>query len=180
MKNGSGTIRVRKRDGGVEDFDVAKLTRSLWRVISPAGKTFDDACQLAWAIHAYLRREGTDCLSSAVVFEMALKVLRRIRLGRAASALEAHRACRSAARRRLTVLHNGGKATMWDKAWAAGLAVGGWNLLPVTGRILAGRIEANLLAGRRRIVGREEIIKLLNAEVSACGLADAVPVGMGG
>jgi len=176
VTDGSRTIHVRKRDGSIEPFDVSKLTRTLWCVIQPTGGRFDEAWHLAAAVQLYLRRDGAPVVTSAAVFEMALKVLHRLHRIQAACALEAHRACRSLARKQLTVVHEPGKTTCWDKSWLSCLAGRSWRLAPTTARIIADQVESALLASGQRSVSREEVIDALNAAVAACGLADAVPV----
>ena len=176
MADGSRTIRVRKRDGSIEPFELGKVSRALWCVIELEGGHYLDACRLAEAIQIYLERDGRDVVSSAAVFEMALKVLHRLGMVAPACALEAHRACRALGRKQLMIVHEPGKATYWDKSWLSSLAERSWQLAPATARIVAAQVEASLLASGQRRIAREDAIDLLNAAVSSFGLADAVPV----
>ena len=176
--DGSGKVRVVKRDGSVENFDRAKLASAMWRAMRAAVGTFDDARQLAWAIELYVGRRGWGVVSSAAIFEMALKVLARVRLVRAAEALESHCAWRSYRRRRLRVDHGGGKVTFWDKTWLSELTRRCWHLSRSTARIIAAEVESRLLGGRGCRVGREEVLEMANARVAELGLADAVPVAL--
>ncbi|MCY2928924.1 MAG: ATP cone domain-containing protein [Planctomycetota bacterium] len=169
-------IQVRKRDGSIEPFQQVKITRALWSVIEPGGGHYLDARHLAEAIEIYLERDGDDVVSTAAVFEMALKVLHRTGMVVPACALEAHRACRALGRKQLMVVHEPGKATYWDKSWLSSLAQRSWRLATPTARIVAAQVEAALLASAQRTVTREDVIDLLNAAVSSFGLADAVPV----
>ncbi len=176
MAEGSRTIQVRKRDGGIEPFEQGKVTRALWCVIEPEGGQYIDARHLAEAIQIYLERDEQRIVSSAAVFEMVLKVLHRTGMIPPACALEAHRACRALGRRQLMVVHEPGQATYWDKSWLSSLASRSWQLTPATARIIAAQIEASLLASGQRQISREDVLDLLNAAVSSYGLADAVPV----
>ena len=174
--NGSGTIRVVKRDGNVEVFDAGKLAGAMYRAMSGFWGRYEDARELARAVGIYLARRGHRRVSSAAIFEMALKSLRRVRFDVAAAMFETHRAWRRRCRGGLRVIHADGHVTLWDKAWAANLAYRNWGLRPVTGRIIAGKVEEELLCGSRQLVLRSEVVGRVNAWVSRYGLADAVPI----
>jgi len=83
--DGSGKIRVVKRDGSDEPFDPHRLARSMWLGMRGTGRRFYDACQLAAAVEIYLSRSGWHVVSSAALYEMTVKVLRRARLDEAAT-----------------------------------------------------------------------------------------------
>ena len=87
--DGSGTIRIEKRDGQLEPFSSGKLTLCLCRVLQEESRGYADARHLCDAIRIYLLRSGRMRVCSAAVFEMALQVLRRIRRPDAADRLEA-------------------------------------------------------------------------------------------
>jgi hypothetical protein len=174
--NGSRKVRVLKRDGSAEDFSRRKLAASMWRAMKGAGGEFRDAAELAKAVEIYLVRRRSMCTSSAAILEMTVKVLRRVCLPSAADSLEAHHAWRAGGRKRLRVRHEGGRVTRWDKSWLAKFVCRSWDVLPVTGRIVAGMLELELLAEGRREFDREEVIARMNGYVAALGLADAVPV----
>lgn len=176
--DGSRTIRVSKRDGSEEGFDRLKLASSMWRAMRLTDGQYRDACELASAIELYMERRGRRRVGSNVLFEMALKVLRRCRLGKAAGAMERHRWCRQKARARLRLRHEGGEVTEWEKAWLAEWARRSWLVSRTTARILAAEVEAELLAGSRLHVDRREALDLLDRRVSEYGLADAVPAGL--
>jgi hypothetical protein len=169
-------IRVVKRDGGIEPFDEAKLAGSIWRGLSGGGACHEAAWHLARAIKTYLIRAGKRRATSAAIFEMVARILRRVDLGGSAGRLEAHRVARNLFRRRLRIRHEGGQITFWDKSWLAQLACRGWLLMPGTGRIVASMVEARLMDRHERQLSREQIVEMLNEEVSWLGLADAVPV----
>lgn len=175
---GSGTIRVVKRDGRAEPFEPAKLAGSIGRAMRETVHRPSDARELALAIGLYLARSGWGCVSSAALFEMTVKVLRRAGLAEAADVLEADRRRRRAARDRLRVRHGGGKVTLWDKSWLGELAERGWLLSRSTARILAGEVERELLAGGAREVSRRDVLARLNAMVAAYGLAGSVPASL--
>jgi hypothetical protein len=42
--------------------------------------------------------------------------------------------------------------------------------------VIAGQVEASLIAAGRQVVSRGEVVEKMNALVAAFGLADAVPV----
>jgi len=174
--DGSRTIRVLKRDGSVELFDAAKLACSMWRAMRRRGRRYDDAVQLSLAMEIYLNRSELRCISSAAILEMALKVLKRVRMNRAAAAMERRHNQRAAGRRKLIIRHDDGKVTYWDKTWLVHQARGSWHLSSSAARIIAGRIEDELLAERARTIDRAILLERLNATVAAYGLADAVPV----
>lgn len=175
--DGSRTIRVIKRDGDAEPFDRRKLAAAMHAAMREAGRgRFRDAEQLALAIEIYLNRVGRTEIPSRAIFEMSVRVLRRVRLFAPASAMEANRLCRARRRARLRVVHGCGKVTLWEKAWLAELACRSWGLGRQTGRIIAGEVERVLLGGQRAEVRRDEIQARINEAVAACGLAEAVPV----
>lgn len=169
-------IRVVKRDGSVEMFDAHKLAAAMYRAMSGFWGRHEDASELARAVGIYLARRRRRRVSSAAIFEMALKSLRQVRFDVAAAMFEAHRAWRRRCRRDLRVIYDDGHVTLWDKAWAVNLACRNWCLRPVTGRIIAASLEEELLCGERQFVLRSEVVARVNAWVSRYGLADAVPV----
>lgn len=174
--NGSGTIRVLKRDQSVEWFDAHKLSAAMWRAMSGTTGSYSDAWQLAEAVDIYLNRNDWHCVSSAALFEMALKVLNRAHLSHAADAMESHRQSRTLGRLALRIRHEDGRLTFWDKAWLARLAQRVWHVWPGTGRILAGQIESDILTAGTSVVSKQEVLARLNELVSQLGLAEAVPV----
>lgn len=172
---GSGTIRVMKRDGSVEDFDAAKLAAAMWRAMRHTNAKYTHARQLAEAIETYLLRRDYTCVSTRALFEMAVKSLHYVGLPRAAGRIEKHRDWRDQRRRQFRIRHDD-STTFWDKSWLCKLACRSWHVSHSVGRIIAGRIEHEILAGDRFILGRHEVLDLLNHNMAAYGLADAVPV----
>lgn len=174
--SGSRKIRVIKRDGSEEPFDARKLAAAMARAMSRTDGQFHEACQLSEAIEIYVRRTGWRCVPTAAVYEMTVKALCCSGLARASKAMEAHRDRRQAGRRALRIRHDDGKLTQWDKSWLGELARRSWFLSPTTGRFLAGRVEAELIARRAAEVARYDVLEMLNRQVAEYGLADAVPV----
>ena len=174
--NGSGTIRVVKRDGSGDMFSPRKLALAMYRGMRSSEGRYADALDLAVAIQIYLSRSGYLCISSAAIFEMAMKVLRRVRMAEVAETMEAHWRWREGRRRAIHIVHAGGNVTMWDKSWLAELARRSWHIMPSTARIIAGQIEMSLLQRKHSEYDREYLIERLNARVAEYGLADAVPV----
>ena len=174
--SGSRKIRIAKRDGSTEAFDPGKLAGAVYRVMEPGKDSLVRSRHLALAVGLYLHRAGRGRVSSAAVFEMTVQALRSVGMSDSADCLEAHRHGRAAARGRLSVLHDGGQATLWDKGWLAELAQRGWFLSREAARVLAGQVEAELLAAAMPSVTRHEVLERLNCRVAEYGLADAVPV----
>jgi hypothetical protein len=174
--DGSRTIRLLKRDGTAEDFDPHKLAVAIWRALSRRGGQYQDAADLAIAIGIYLQRGPWRVISSAAVFEMTVKVLRRVHFDAAAVAMESFRAARAVGRRRLRVDHGDGKVTCWEKGWLARVGSKSWQLAPQTARILAALVERDLLSQGGRIATRVDVTDRFNQYVAEYGLADAVPV----
>jgi hypothetical protein len=173
---GSGTIRVLKRDGTVEEFDGQKLAAAIWRVIRHEGQPFERATYLSDAVLFYLSRSGRACTSSAAVFEMCVKVLQHVQLARSAGAMQEHRSWRHRKRTVLRIHHEGGKTTLWDKSWLARFAQRSWHLSPAASRIVAANVEHELLSCDQAEFDRQCVIEKLNDCVASYGLADAVPV----
>ncbi|MBN1554358.1 MAG: hypothetical protein JXA11_06410 [Phycisphaerae bacterium] len=172
----SRKTRVRKRDGSVEEFSAAKLAGALRRVLDRLEGARADAYDLAAGVGLYLRRTRQSLVSSSAVFNMLTKVLRRVGLGDAAELMELHRTLRMVRRRLLRIRHDDGCSTQWDKSWLAMLAERMWHVSRGTARILAAEIELHLLPQEEREISREEIVELLNDQVSQWGLAEPVPV----
>ncbi len=172
----SRMIKVKKRDGGIEDFDVAKLGGVLGRGFRQLGGDIFEARELARAIEIFLVRSKRFRISSAALFEMGLKALRHVKMNDAAELLELHRTLRTIRRRLLRVRHEDEKLTAWDKGWLVELAARMWHVSHTTARILAGEVENEILSHDQPEIHREEILDLLNRRVAELGLADAVPV----
>ena len=172
----SRTIRVIKRDGSVEAFDEPKLTAAMWAAMEGCQGEYEDARELARAVRCFVHRIGWLSVATAAIFEMSLKIMRRVQLGRAAAEYETFRQRRKAGRKRLRVIHDAGQITAWDKAWLAKMACRVWNVSTRTGRILAGQVEGELLADGRGWIRRRDLVDMMNASVLEFGLGDAVPV----
>lgn len=174
--NGSRTIRVRKRDGAEEPIDHYKLTGAIWRAMQSTAGTFRDAGYLADAIRIHLERIDRYSVTSDELFEMVLKILRKVRMNWAAEALTVHRICRTAHRQCLIIIHGEESASLWDKSWLAGHVEQSWGLGRRAARIVAGYVESELLEARETLILRETVIERMNACVASLGLAGAVPV----
>lgn len=174
--NGSGKVLVLKRDGGKEPFDALKLSASLLRVIQPVGGTLRQANDLAGAIELYLTRSNMDGISSTALFEMALKVLRRVGFAKSAQTLEGHHFWRAMQRVQCSVRHDTGQATLFDKGWLASFASRSWYVSQSVARIVAGQLENELLEMVPIELSRGDLVEMLNNRMAAFGLADAVPV----
>jgi hypothetical protein len=169
-------LSVRKRDHRCEPFSADKLAGSMRRAMAGNPDALRQTAELSKAIEIYLRRQRKRIVSSAAVFEMTLKALRRVHQGPAAEVMEMHRSLRCSRRRLLRVSQEDGQITRWDKSWLAKLATTMWGVSNTTGRILAGDVEMELLPQEPTIIPREKVLGILNDQVVAVGLADAVPV----
>ena len=174
--NGSRTVRVLKRDSTVENFDVRRLAGAMWRAMEYAGCSFRGVSVLASAVEIYLRRRSARRVKTSAIFEMTVKVLRRVRLVEAAEAMETYRNWRKLRRQRVRISHGDGKVSLCEKSWLRRLARQSWNLSPIAARIIAGEVEMELLRGRETLVPREVVVEMINARVAEFGLADAVPI----
>jgi hypothetical protein len=173
--NGSRMIRVRKRDGRSEAFDQSKLAAAMMRGMCGTQAGLWHASQLAEAMGVYLYRSGVRRVSSAALFQMVCKALRRVGLRAAAVALETHRADRRRRRMRLRIRHDSGAVTRWDKNWLRQIGGRMWGLGPTTAAILAGLVETSLLRNCSGRIDRSAVLDLFNELVCEFGLADAVP-----
>jgi hypothetical protein len=175
--NGSRTIRVAKRDGTFEPFDRAKLASAIHKVMRDEQHGFSDASELALAIDIYLHQQGWSTVSSAAVFEMLLKTLRKIGLDLPAAMVDTHHTWRARRRKHMKISYADGQITAWDKGWLVKLICSSWRLGRTTGRVLAGHIETQLMeADAIGLIDRSDLIERVNSVVAAYGLADAVPM----
>jgi hypothetical protein len=173
----SRTIEVIKQGGLREGFSRSKLAAVLWKGMWAAGLgSYDEAREIAHAIEIFLRRRQRWTIESSAMFEMAVKSLRRVRMGEAAEMIELHRTLRTVRRRLLRVRHDDGAETQWDKAWLVELGRRMWHIDNETARILAGMTELEILSQQEQTLPRRQIIDEFNARVAQFGLADAVPV----
>ncbi|MBT3278217.1 MAG: hypothetical protein HN909_08095 [Phycisphaerales bacterium] len=170
------TIEVSKRDGSVEPFCEQKLSGAMWRSLQITTGDYHMALELSRAIGLFLQRQATDRVDSVVLFELALKALRRIRRGDAAERMELFHTLRSVRRRLVDVHHPCGEITRWDKGWCAKLAVSMWGLQITTGRQIASEIELELLDNQHITVDRSFVVDRINEKVSEFGLAEAMPL----
>jgi len=174
--DGSGKIRVIKNDQTEEPFDAGKLSASLFRAMEPSPERRRISAQLAMAIGIYLQRTCWVKVTSDAVSELAVKVLDRCGHKHAAEALLVSRDWRRIRRARLSVLHDHGERTAWDKSWLSCWAQRSWGLSRRTARIVAAQIEREVLARDATTVSRGDVLDMLNRFVAEYGLADAVPV----
>lgn len=166
-----------KRDRSTEQFDVRKLSVAMWRAMGGSNVPYDYARKLGEAIEVYMLRRKGAVVSSLAIFEMALKVFRHVGIPAAADRAESYFNWRKVLRNQLRIMYNDGRLTFWDKSWLCEFAVRSWHISPVTARILAGRIEVELLRVGDVVVERQKVVDALNRMISEYGLADAVPVG---
>ena len=174
--SGSRMIRVLKRNGNEEPFGALKLAGAMWRAMQRTQGRFRDARDLAEAIEIHLKRTGRYEVTSETLFAMALRVLRRVRLDRAAEVLENYRLWRRLQRSGLLVYHGPGKVTLWDKGWLCQYLHSAWNVSPAPARVIAAAVEIDLLKMDEIMITREDVLARTNEAVSQFGLAEPVPV----
>lgn len=174
--NGSRTIRVLKRDGNHEPFEALKLAGAMWRGMQKTRGRFRDARDLAEAIEIHLKRTGHYEIRSQAVFDMALRVLHRVRLDRAANVMENYRLWRQVQRNGLLVYHGPGKITLWEKGWLCQYLHSAWTVCPATARVIAAAVETDLLTADEIMVTRDDVLARANEAVAQFGLAEPVPV----
>ena len=174
--SGSRMVRVLKRDGSREPFQALKLAGAMWRAMQRTDGRFRDARDLAEAIEIHLRRTDQFDVCASTIFDMALRVLRRVCMGSAAEALENYHLWRRLQRGGMLLYHGPGKITLWDKGWLSQHIQCAWNVSAQTARIVAAAVETELLTMDEIMVTRQEVLALMNETVSQFGLAEAVPV----
>lgn len=168
-------IQVLKTDRSVEPFDNRKLAAAIWRAMGPTDESFDYAQELAEAVGTYLKRKGTQRVSSSALLEMTVRALRYVGFSEAATAAEKYNDWRDVMRRSLRIRHESGALTFWEKGWLCELACCSWHVSRQTARILAGKVELELFALDEPVVPRQMVMDVLNWMMSQYGLADAVP-----
>jgi transcriptional regulator NrdR family protein len=167
---GSWKIRVLKRDSSIEHFNIAKLRLSLWRALGADSESFLHADWLAHAIQGFLHYEGHRAVSSRALFEMAVRSLRCVERDDAGDALEAHRRVRRQRRDVLTILHEDGRRSRWDRSWVTAHLRQRWSLGRSAAKALSAQIEADLLA-RPGELARRAVLDRVDGLVEAFGLA---------
>ena len=169
-------VEVQKRDGSTEVFDVAKLAGMLRKGMHRLGIPPHGADDLGAAVGIYLQRTQQYTISSSAVFEMGIKILRRVGMNEVTEVLELTHALRTNRRKMLRVRQDDGRLIAWDKSWLAKLSEGMWCLSPSCARIMAAEVEQHLLADNTVEISRYEVLEMFNRCVFEFGLADAVPV----
>ncbi len=174
--DGSRTIQVQKRDGTLEPFDQARLAGSLLAALAQDDVEQETAENLAFAVQHYISRVGLEQPTTGAIFEMAIKLLHRIQCPNAAARYETWGLQRRRFRKAFRVVTETGRVTLWDKSVLAAQAERQWLLSPRTARIIAGELEARLMARRARAwIATDTLQDELNTLIAAYGLADAVP-----
>jgi hypothetical protein len=110
------------------------------------------------------------CLSSAAVLEMALAALRAVDLSESAETLEQAHLARLRMRSRLIVRHDDSPPTAWSKDWLVQQMQRKFGLGRTTARILAAKVERDMLCDPRRELTRGELADLCSNVLGAFGL----------
>ena len=169
----SRKIEVVKRDGSVEAFDCYKLSASLRRVLQ--SEDMYEAVDIAQGIHIHLLRQQRNVIHSKDILEM-IEIVVGDEVCPGMVAAELHSQLRNEMRKEVYVRHRMGHCVSWDKSWVAGMINKMWNISRSVSRILAGEIEMELFESAESIISREQLVRMINTQVSAFGLADAVSV----
>ncbi len=163
-------IQVVKRDNAVDPLNADQLRGCLWRVMAPFGSPFARTHHLSRAIVLYLHKKSINSVTSRALFEMVVRALRQTRHAAAADALETHHRWRSDARRHLTVVHDNGQRTGWDRTWLVQQIQRRWDVSRPAARALSAGVEIDLLGGAGD-VGRQRVLDLADERIENYGLA---------
>ena len=167
---GSRMIQVLKRAGEPEPFDRRRLRLCLWRAMRGGDAAFTHADRLSEAIGLFVGQRGCRVVSSRALLEMALRALRKTGRAAAGDALEAHSRQRQRARRQLTVVHDNGRRSRWDRHWVTQQVRHRWRIGRPAARAISAEIERHLLA-RGGEVSRDAVLDLVDERVENYGLA---------
>lgn len=173
-------LRVRKRDGSIEPFNLGKLTQSIQTGLLCAGDSPDlvavGSRGLAEAVLEFLgdaRADGP--VTTERVAEWVETILTQTGHGPAAMALRQFAQFRDRFRRRLLVASARGREgrivhRRWDKARLIRHLCETHDLGSPMARMIAGRVEQLVFSTQLRVVTAGLIGELTNSELLAWGL----------
>lgn len=177
MRRDGLPLKIRKRDGRTEPFDVRKLRRALLRALREARQPGYYAEPLAEAIAIHLNDwSEPQPASSDYVFDCCRAVLRETGLRRVARALERYRRRRDRRRQATQVRRLSGAGVVvegWSRRRIAGTLEQRFGLTAGVARIVSSDVEQRVLSLGYRVVDAELIEAVVRNELRAWGLLDA-------
>jgi len=166
------TVRIIKRDGSREPFDIAKVRACLVRAMRSARQSTRFAEDLARAVALHLQGWSEPSPpTSAYILRCVHSVLRETGMNRAARYLaHAHR-MREAGRRAVQVVdRQGRRGRAWSKVSVVRHLQRQYGLRRTTARFLAGQVEQRILALGYTAVSRALLAEVVRTELRAWGL----------
>lgn len=165
---------VTKRDGTLERFDPAKLRNVLSAAMQRRGYDPRLADPLMRAVALHLREwAGDRPPTTQYIHQCVCAVLEQTDLEEVAADLRWHRRQRALRRRAIEVVADpGGSSAPWRKSAVARALQDKYGLRQSVSRVLAGRIEQQVLGLGFRRVRKSLIAELVRCEVAAWGLSD--------
>ncbi len=176
MTHRRGQLEVRKRDGGCEPFDRAKLRRSLMRALREVREAAHYADPLAEAVAIHLAQwQGPEPPSTEYVFRCCQTVLRETGLKPVAVAMARYRRRREARREATRVRRaDGGRLVVepWQRSRVVATLRSQYGLGRAAARVLSCEVESRVLSLGYRVVDAELIGAVVRNELRAWGLMD--------
>lgn len=186
MADGStqrGGLRIRKRDGTVEDFSLSKLRECFRRGLEASADGYDGGPsvprELADAVHEYLSQElDGRPIGSDRVLELVDLVLNQIGQPSAAVAVRHYAERKTRLRRRLLVAAPRGREggfvhQRWSKLKLIQHLSGKHLLDAPTSRMIAGRVEQLIFNCNFRVVTTGLVLEMTRSELMTWGLLPA-------
>lgn len=170
-------LKIVKRDGAIEPFQLSKLRRCLAVVMREGG--FDErlADALARAVAMTLQDWKKRTLpTSEHIFRCCVTVLRETEMGEVADRLEAHRTARAARIATVTVFdpqRPDRGAVRWRKAAVVKELENDYGISRSVARMLASDIEQRVVGLDYRVISWVLVREVIKAEVDAWGLGDS-------
>lgn len=172
--NPGDAILVRKRDGGREPFQVAKVRRGLAVAMRECqyDERFADSLARAVALHVEGWRDR-HLPTTEYIFRCVRTVLKETGLVDVARQISLHRRCRAQRRRTVQVLDLRDRqrtARPWRKTDVARTFEIHHGLAPETSRILAAAVEERVLSLNYEVLTAALVDELVRSELLAWGL----------
>lgn len=170
-------LKIVKRDGAIEPFQLSKLRRCLSVVMRDCGYDERLADALARAVAMTLQEwKRRTFPTTEYIFRCCLTVLRETEMGEVADRLEAHRAQRAARLGSVTVFdpqRPDRGAVKWRKGAVVKELEQDFGLSRSIARILASDIEQRVVGLNYSVVSWTLVREVIKAEVDAWGLGDS-------
>jgi hypothetical protein len=167
-------VRIAKRDGTTEAFELAKLKRSLSHAMSIAGYDARYAEPLAKAVLLHLEEwQESVPPGSDYVHQCAKAVLDQTGLGDVADEFGRARRGRAARRKQVHVLRRSGVQVGWEKAELCRGLESHYGVRASVARIIGGEVEQRVLGLGYALVRSALVRELVRNEMLAWGLLSA-------